>query len=296
MKKIIFFIIAVLFFGLNSCASEKKTSSSKQKTYVVVYFAVEDYIVPKKENIDGIPKWLAETMTEVGVPGTFCVIGKKARVLERRGRQDVIDAMRKHDIGMHTNYGSIHPTITEMLENSDWETGVEKMIQNEFGGIEDIERVFNKQVSIFARHGGSYGPQLVYALGKKGIGYATSPVFLPDHNPIWFCNNLNFSAVNIYNKFDNVYYKDDLFNPVFEKMREEFPKMIEQNRGGVIALFGAHPCKIRSKQFWDINYYKGVNTDSTEWVIPDLHPQSSMITARKNFKRLMEYLKEMKNV
>ena len=215
--------------------------------------------------------------------------------LEQCATQKKINIFLVGDSTM-ANYGSIHPTITEILENADWGTGVNKMIQNESGGIEDIERIFNKPVSIFARHGGSYGPQLVYALGKKGIGYATSPVFLPDYNPIWFSNNLNFSAVNIYNKFDNVYYKDELFDPVFEKMKIDFPKMVEKNQGKVISFFGAHPCKIRCEQFWDINYYKGVNTDSTEWVIPDLRPKSSMITARKNFKRLMEYLKGMKNI
>ena len=47
-------------------------------------------------------------MTEEGVTGTFFVIGEKARMMEKRGRRDVIEAMSEHDIGSHTNYGSIH--------------------------------------------------------------------------------------------------------------------------------------------------------------------------------------------
>ena len=51
-------------------------------------------------------------MTEVGVRGTFTVIVEKARSLEERGRTDVITAMARHDIGSHTNRGSIHPPAT----------------------------------------------------------------------------------------------------------------------------------------------------------------------------------------
>lgn len=66
-------------------------------------------------------------MTEVGVKGTFFVIVEKARSLEQRGRTDVIAAMARHDIGSHTNRGSIHPTVTEQLEEAGWEEGVSLM-------------------------------------------------------------------------------------------------------------------------------------------------------------------------
>ena len=70
-------------------------TSTKQKTYVVICFDVEDYVTPESEGIDELPKWMAETMTEVGVTGTFFVIGEKARSLEKRGRTDVIRAMAR---------------------------------------------------------------------------------------------------------------------------------------------------------------------------------------------------------
>ena len=157
-------------FIIQSCTEEEK------KTYVTVVFDVEDYISPVADSVDEIPKWLAETMTEVGVTGTFFVIGEKARSLEERGRQDVIEAMASHDIGSHTNYGSIHPTVTEILENAGWDEGVMAMLENESAGFEELERIFGIPVSTLARHGGSYGPQLVYALGQMGKGYVYSPV------------------------------------------------------------------------------------------------------------------------
>lgn len=266
--------------------------STPERTYVVVVFDVEDYISPVSEGVDDIPLWLAETMTEVGVTGTFFVIGEKARSLEERGRQDVLQAMAAHDIGSHTNLGSIHPTVTEILEYADWDQGVQAMLENESVGFDELERIFGVPVTTLARHGGSYGPQLIYALGQMGKGYVYSPVQLPGKHAVWFCNTLNFHGD--YGSFDDVYYKDDLFNPVFEDLQKNFLKDIE----GVdmISFFACHPTKVRAEQFWDFNFYEGANPDKDSLRPPELRPAESMVTAQKNFKRLMQFLKDQESI
>ncbi|HMA53729.1 MAG TPA: polysaccharide deacetylase family protein, partial [Acidobacteriota bacterium] len=243
--------------------------AQRPKTFLVVTFDTEDYISPETEHIDDIPKWLAETMTEEGVTGTFFVIGEKARSLEKRGRRDVIAAMARHDIGSHTNFGSIHPTVTEQLENAGWDDGVGRMLEQESAGIKELARIFGIPVRTLARHGGSYGPQLVAALGRLGAGYQGSPASLPGHDVVWFCNALNFSAQ--YAGFDDAYYRDDLFEPVFDKLKAELPGVIKKSQ--VIALFGGHPTKIRAEEFWDLNFYGGKNTPPDKWVMPRLRPQ-----------------------
>ena len=259
----------------------------KPKAFLVVTFDTEDYISPEAEHIDDIPKWLAETMTEEGVTGTFFVIGEKARSLEKRGRGDVIAAMAKHDIGSHTNFGSIHPTVTEELEKAGWDDGVRLMSEQESAGIRELERIFGIPVKTLARHGGSYGPQLVTALGWLKAGFQGSPASLPGHDVVWFCNALNFSAQ--YAGFDDAYYRDDLFEPVFDKLKAELPEVIRKSQ--VIALFGGHPTKIRAEEFWDLNFYYGKNTPPSEWRMPRLRPRETMVTARKNFRRMMRWLK-----
>jgi peptidoglycan/xylan/chitin deacetylase (PgdA/CDA1 family) len=255
---------------------------------VTIVFDVEDYTTPASEGIDDIPLWLAETMTEVGVKGTFFVIGEKARSLEARGRSDVIAAMAKHDIGSHTNRGSIHPTVTEQLESAGWEDGVALMREQEAEGISDLERIFGVPVATLARHGGSYGPQLLTALGEIGAGYVYSPVSLPGHNATWFCNALNFHGE--YGGFDDTYFRDDLFEPVFDSLKLKFDSEITDI--DVLNFFACHPCKVRTIQFWDFNYYYGANPDSADWQTPEMRPSESMETARENFRRLMVYLKE----
>lgn len=283
MRKPFIFLSFLIFILMHSCSTP-----DPDRTYVVVVFDVEDYISPVSEGVDDIPLWLAETMTEVGATGTFFIIGEKARSLEERGRRDVIEAMAAHDIGSHTNLGSIHPTVTEILEYADWDQGVQAMLENESVGFDELERIFGVPVTTLARHGGSYGPQLVYALGQMGKGYVYSPVQLPGKHAVWFCNALNFHGE--YGAFDDVYYKDELFEPVFENLKENFQSDVE----GVdmISFFACHPTKVRAEQFWDFNFYEGANPDVDSLLPPELRPAESMVTAQKNFKRLMQFLKD----
>jgi len=290
MKKSVFIVlfIFVVTQGLTPVRADfPAQAGARPKAFLVVTFDVEDYISPESEHIDDIPKWLAEIMTEEGVTGTFFVIGEKARSLEKRGRRDVIAAMAKHDIGSHTNFGSIHPTVTEELEKAGWQDGVKKMLEQESAGIRELERIFGVPVKTLARHGGSYGPQLVNVLGQMNAAYQGSPARLPGRDVVWFCNALNFSAQ--YAGFDDVYYRDDLFEPVFEKLKADLPKLARTT--DVIALFAGHPTKIRAEEFWDLNFYYGKNTAPADWIMPRLRPAETMATAQKNFRRMMRWLK-----
>ncbi|MFZ2052929.1 MAG: hypothetical protein WAU81_01915 [Candidatus Aminicenantales bacterium] len=285
-RKLSLFIVIFALGFIHSC------STPKTKMLLVVNFDVEDYISPESEGIDDIPRWLAEIMTEEGVTGTFFVIGEKARSLEKRGRRDVIAAMAGHDVESHTNFGSIHPTVTEILETADWESGVHQMLERESAGLQELERIFGTPVTALARHGGSYGPQLVCALGKMKAGYAGSPVSLPGRNVVWFCNALNFYGQ--YDGFDDTYYRDDLFEPLFQKLQEELPKLAQTTE--VLPFFAGHPCKIRTEQFWDFNFYDGETPEPGEWKTPEMRPLESMATAQKNFRRLMRYLKSRDDI
>jgi hypothetical protein len=64
----------------------------------------------------------------------------------------------------------------------------------------------------------------------------------------------------------------------------------------MMAFFANHPSKVRSIQFWDFNYYKGANPGPDEWETPELRPLESMKTAQKNFRRLIQYLKNRDDI
>jgi hypothetical protein len=127
-----------------------------------------------------------------------------------------------------------------------------------------------------------------------GAAYVYSPISLPGHNAVWFANTLNFHGEGDFGFFDDAYHDDALFDPMLAALDERIPA---ETRGlDVVAFFANHPSKVRSIQFWDFNYYKGANPGPDEWKTPELRPLESMETARKNFRRLVEYLQSRDDI
>ena len=85
-------------------------ASDKPMVNVILWFDTEDYLLPAD---DDATKRLAEMLTQRGIRATFKLVGEKARVLEQRRRRDVIAALKKHDIGYHANFHSVHPAPSE---------------------------------------------------------------------------------------------------------------------------------------------------------------------------------------
>ena len=114
-------------------------ADARGEVLVILWFDAEDYLLPAS---DDAAKRVAEILTARGVRGTFEIVGEKARVLERRGRTDVIAALKRHDIGYHSNLHSVHPTPAEYLADTGWTDGVEEFARREGGGAADVGRVF----------------------------------------------------------------------------------------------------------------------------------------------------------
>src|SRR5690242_10926332 len=85
---------------------------AQSRVDVILWFDTEDYLLPAD---DDACRRLGEMLTQRHIRATFKVVGEKARVLERRGRRDVIAALQQHDIAYHANFHSVHPTPTEYL-------------------------------------------------------------------------------------------------------------------------------------------------------------------------------------
>src|ERR1044071_7763853 len=96
--------------------------------YVYVCFDVEDLVHPDS---DDIALDIGEILADEGVVASMYVVGEKARLWEQRGRTDVIAAVGQHDVGLHTNRHSIHPTVSEYLADKDWQAGVAEAIRQE---------------------------------------------------------------------------------------------------------------------------------------------------------------------
>src|SRR5208282_6109768 len=65
------------------------------KVYVILWFDTEDYILPAS---DDSALRIAEFLSHEGIRATFKLVGEKARTLEKRGRTDVIAALKRHEV------------------------------------------------------------------------------------------------------------------------------------------------------------------------------------------------------
>ena len=146
--------------------------AARAPVYVVLWFDTEDYIEPAA---DDAALRLATDLDKLGVRATFKVVGEKARVLESRGRTDVIRALAHHDIGYHSNYHSMQPTPALYLRGMGWLDGAAEFERRERPGVEDIRRIFGVTPSCYGQPGSSWGPQTYRALLRMGI-----PVYLDE--------------------------------------------------------------------------------------------------------------------
>src|SRR5947209_15829970 len=114
MRKLLrsLFLLVLLAASTRSLAAD-----AEPRINVILWFDTEDYILPAS---DDAALHVAQFLTRENVRGTFKVVGEKARTLEKRGRTDVIEALKKHEIGFHSNFHSVQPTPAMYCSDLGW--------------------------------------------------------------------------------------------------------------------------------------------------------------------------------
>src|SRR5205814_1422469 len=147
-------------------AAPARAAEVPAKVYVILWFDTEDYILPASDDAAlHVADWLAHE----GVRATFKVVGEKARTLERRGRGDVIAALKKHEIGYHSNYHSTQPSPAMYLANLGWDEGVAEFDRRERPGFDDVQRIFGVAPTCYGQPGSSWAPQSYGAIRNWGM-------------------------------------------------------------------------------------------------------------------------------
>lgn len=152
---------------------------------MVLWFDTEDYIDPIS---DDTALRVANELTAMGVHGTFKIVSEKARVLEQRGRRDVIEALGRHCIGYHSNWHSIQPVPAVSLEHLGLLEGAAEFERRECSGFEDVGRIFGVTPVCYGQPGSSWAPQSDLALRRMGIHvYLDAGTQLGYHDqPVWY--------------------------------------------------------------------------------------------------------------
>lgn len=258
--------------------------------YVVLWFDTEDYVEPAA---DDAALRLATDLERLGVRATFKVVGEKARVLESRGRLDVIRALSRHDIGYHAETHSMPPTPAVYLRELGFLEGAAEFERREGQGVKDIRRIFGVTPSCYGQPGSSWGPQSNLALRRMGI-----PVYLDEgsqvglnNQPFWFGGMLYTFHMGPF------VMRASLNEPVkLDEAMREFDgaaATLSARGGGLISIY-YHPTEFVTTEFWDaVNFSHGAFRERKDWTRPHLRTPAD---AEQAFAILSRYIEHAKSV
>jgi hypothetical protein len=265
---------------------------------VVLLFDVEDVYSPPEAGTDDSIREIADILTEEGLTGTFLFIGDRALHLRERGRADVIAAVSRHEVGLHTR-SARHPCAPEYAAGRSWDEGVEETVRHEGEGIAIIMEVFGCPACALSAHNVFSSPQAHHAAARLGLPYlyafAAAP---PLHGPSWYAGAWCLPwlgpeegrlARSYGPEFDDVYPD----TPAFEARLREFDAFLERRRQEghrLLSLMLYHPQRLRLvdyvDHFWAPN---GANIPRERWGgqgEPRRYSAAQVATARDNFRRL----------
>jgi hypothetical protein len=270
------------------CAGRAAAQQADPPIYVALWFDTEDYVLLQD---DDAAKRLAEMLTGLGVRATFKIVGEKARVLERRGRADVIAALARHDIGYHSNVHSQQPTIAVYLQNAGWEDGRAEFVRREAGGAKDVARIFGVSPVAYGQPGSAWAPQSYPALREMGIRMyldEADHVGLDDQ-PFYYGGMLN-----VFKMRSNLVRMDLTGGSSLKTGEEHFTRVYQRLRsqdGGTISIY-YHPNEWVQTEFWDaVNFRRGANPPRDQWKTPGVRPVAETERAFRDFEAFVRFMK-----
>lgn len=271
------------------CSAAAKEDAT---VYVVLWFDTEDYLLPAS---DDATLRLAMFLSDEGIRATFKVVGEKARTLQARERFDVIAALKKHEIGYHSNFHSVQPSPAMYLSDLGWDAGVAEFDRREGSGRADVERIFGQAPVCYGQPGSSWAPQTFGGLRRWGM-----PVYLDagrhvglDGKPHYYCGILTLYHLTHTLRTD---LKGESDLRAAEDRFQNARQTLKAEGGGLVSIY-YHPCEFVHKEFWDgVNFRRGANPPRERWVAPPQKTPEESATAWRNLEGYIRFIRGFDDV
>jgi hypothetical protein len=283
----------ILVAMLAVAGSVRAADPPAARVYVLLWFDTEDYLLPAS---DDAALRLANWLSGEGIRATFKVVGEKARTLERRGRTDVIAALKKHEIGYHSNFHSTQPSPAMYLSDLGWDEGVAEFDRRERPGFDDVTRIFGQAPTCYGQPGSSWGPQSFGALRRWGI-----PVYLDAGRHVGLNGKPHYygGLLTLY-QLDHVLRVDLKGGPdALPQAEDRFAaarRALLADGGGVVSIY-YHPCEFVHKEFWDgVNFRHGANPPREQWRPPPAKSPAESRAAYELFENYVRFIKRFAEV
>jgi hypothetical protein len=284
--------LVVLLCLVSLGASHVAAVEASARVYVVLWFDTEDYILPAS---DDATLRLARFLTRELIRAVFKIVGERALSFERRGRTDIIAALKKHEIGFHSRWHSVQPTPAVYLANLGWDDGVAEFDRREKPGFDDVKRIFGTAPTCYGQPGSSWGPQSYGAMRKWGMDVyldAGSHVGL-DGKPCYYGDVLNLYKLEHIQRarldsMAGLKGAEDRFLAARKKLLAE--------GGGIVSIY-YHPCEFVHKEFWDgVNFKYGANPPREQWQSPPMKSPRESQLAFEIFENYVRFMKRFPDV
>ncbi len=248
-------------------------------TDIIFSFDTEDFT--SNVSADAIVRE-AEILRTHGVKGCFCLVGLLAKQLKAWERDDVIEALRHHEINLHTYGHTLHPMINEYTDIENFEAARAEVIRQETEAIRLIKETDGTD-KIYAAvpPGNSKSYAAMYAYSDMGIPvYADTFCDPSDGSGSWYCNI--FHVEYAYCCEQNFFDADE------GKLKEILDELSERKR----AVIYTHPNASLFDEWWDIlNYDKENLCEFGKWKECHRRPQEQSEKFYQNLGRIVELIK-----
>ncbi len=245
---------------------------------MIFSFDTEDYIDPASN--DALLR-LAQIHSRHGVPAVFGLVGEKARFVHFCGRDDVVEALKEHEVGYHSDHHFILPNwrydprhMPAWVSEQSWDAAVDRLLAEESRGIADIGEVFGQRPVTQLRNYGDWTPQVMVAHARLGLGvHAYGPVFHnSDPTPVWYCNQLQIA--NPRQMYED--YLHDFDQTPQEKLERHRADVLRHLEQGTYRLgWVNHPTRFIADTWWEQPNWWGHCADPPrrDWRAPQRFPQ-----------------------
>lgn len=245
---------------------------------VLLWFDVEDFITPEADDALG---QLLTMLDSLGIKSTLKLVTEKARALKRRGREDVFELMRKHEIGYHTEKHSVHPVTTEYLNGMSFAAGAKEFEAREQQAFLELQELTGQGLTTYGQPGAAWASQTYPVLRKWGV-----QTYLDWHDIIdmngsayWYGGLLNW--INLWAN-PRVWLKEDDLAPA----KRRYDDIVTGERECQLISIYYHPCEFSCEEFWDaVNFSNGINP-------PDGKYRPARTCTPETMRRRVEILKE----
>ncbi len=253
---------------------------------MILSFDTEDFVTPES---DDALLMLATELGRRGLRGCFALVGDKLRGLIERGRHDVIEALRAHEIDYHSNDHHFFPLQAPLLEDRPWAEGLAWVLAHEARGVDLIEQTFGVRPVAYIKADSHWTPQTLCAYRGLGLQVYSSRHFAPgDPLPYRYMNLLCLPYLGM---LDSFIKEEGTPRQVLGVALAEMQTKL-QSAGGAPVVYGTHPCMWCCTTFYDVYNVKrrGFPPAREKWRPAPLLPPERLKRNRQFLRLLLDEL------